>query len=153
MRQALFATVLLFLAGCGFHLKGDWDLSHLPAVGLNIPDEALRGAVEKHLTRQGVSISATAPVQITVQNVERERFQVAIGKTRNSREFELTEAIEVTVQKDEKLLGRTTLESRGTVQYQSGQYLGNVEEENQITAHLSDENAQRLIRYLRAISK
>lgn len=85
--------------------------------------------------------------------MERERFQVAIGKTRNSREFELTEAIEVTVQKDEKLLGRTTLESRGTVQYQSGQYLGNVEEENEITAHLSDENAQRLIRYLRAISK
>ena len=150
--RVFFSGILLLLASCGFHLKGQRDLAHIGAVQLHSDSEELAAVLQKKLAKSGVQVSASAPITLKITNFKRRRHQAAIGRVGQSKELEFFDNFQLTVGKDGREF-HTELASHAYLQYEASQYLGSIAEEKLVEQQLYQQDGDRVLRYLAAVCK
>ena len=165
MKKLCLFACLCLLSACGFHLKG------LSGSSLNFSDIYVLSTVEKPdasqqltyealldaLRESGVKLvdsEAASAHKLVVSNFRFHSREVAIGgDSGNSRELEISDSYSITLFKDNKNLGETTVQSRSNIAYSAGQFIGSLQEERNMHEQLARENAHSALRFIQTHTK
>lgn len=152
---ALLLSTLL-INGCGFHLRGmEVDLADtVDSVELidRSTDYILRSELERSLQEQGVSIVASADVQLQLLQSSKERRTSAYSSRAKSAEFELIKSSDFLIRAFGQTLLERRVEARRSYLYRETAAVGKNEEENMLWEEMNNDLARRILLALRGLS-
>jgi LPS-assembly lipoprotein len=158
MRAALAATLLVLVAGCGFHLRGSVSLSpRMSAPYLEVPDRytPFYGALVAALEDAGAVRAAgaeTASAVVRVHKDETGRNVLTISARNTPQEYEVFYTVAYSVVADGKeILPRQELSLTRVYAYDDTALLAKQHEEDDIRAALARELAALVMRRLAAL--
>lgn len=155
-KHTLLLTSSLLLSACGFHLKGQADTPPtIRALYLECAcDDTLAAAISNRLQSQGIQLISApgADLAVSISDPQQNTRDTAIGDSDRSKEVELSNSIHVRISKNGTTLSQQRIQSSAYIQYNSDTYLGNSSEANEARARLTQENTDKLIRYLSTVN-
>ncbi|MDO4877844.1 MAG: LPS assembly lipoprotein LptE [Neisseria sp.] len=149
MRCFTVAATCLFLAGCGFHLKGAQVYDNLPVRNWYVSGGDLQQQLESALRRaDGLPVAAKdAQASLVVNSVDEKKAVWVITRAALINEYLLVLDVKAEVVRDGKSEPVSVLVRR-RLEYADSEVLGKQEEEAMIWREMREEAAQQLVRRL-----
>lgn len=155
IKALLLMLLLLILSGCGFKLRGLYDIPEsLSQVALvsNSSDSQLERILEQALEANGVEISSQAPYRIELLEQRSERRTLSLDSSARASEYELRGEVSfrVTDQEGEELLPERTLMSERSYNVDSSNITASDSQEPVLRQQIHQDLAQQIMRqYIR----
>ena len=148
---------LLISSGCGFHLRGNSELSNqLPElfVQSDNPNAAIVSELNRWLRSANISLSESAQTTLTISDIKREKRTIAYDNRGKTALYELTLSLSIGVtQKTGKtLLGPTAIQARQPYNYNETDASAKDEEQALLEREMNAAMAIRIIRHLEKLS-
>jgi LPS-assembly lipoprotein len=155
-KTGLIALVVLGLAACGFHLRGESKLqtsfSTLALQGLE--GHQFRQIMVSRLEKSGVKLVKTAPYTILLLNEDSERRVSAYSTRAKSAGYELKRIVTFKIigpgQKEADVIA-TEMLSRRHLLFRQAELVGKLDEESMLWKEMHEELAERIVRKLESI--
>ena len=154
----LAACSLLFVSGCGFHLRGsEQGGAPLPPVAITGELGELRGELRARLRAAGgtvVETFAEAQWVVRLLSEERERRVLSVGSTGKVEEYEIHYAATFTIEDKagQTRLGPETLSQVRSYGFSESDVLGKDAEQDTLVKDMRREAAWQIVQRLRSLA-
>ncbi len=157
----LMGTVLVWLAGCGFHLRGRADLppelalTHIAYNQRDNPKSPLVWSLKRALEANGVEVTDSlelSTAQVRIINELQRRRVLATDAQGDAREYELSYEVSygVILAGGERLVPVETLRVSRNLFYAESEVLGRAEGEELMVNDMADDLAWSIIRRMQS---
>ncbi len=151
-------TSLLFVASCGFHLRGYDESSQLSArfdkTYVQISDNYLESQIKRLINNSGGKVvkDDEAITKVSISSIKKDKRQIALSGDGSLKEYEQTYNITVTVSDISNgiQLGNRKLSTIKFIQLDSRKILAGEEQSDIVKKNATRELAKRVMSYLRA---
>lgn len=156
IKLTIFVSLLVFLAACGFHLRGQVDLPvALRILNLEAQNAALltQNLLRQSLLSNGVTLAVDAPYTLKIINESGDRRVLSVTSNAKASEYELTQnlSFELLDTKGNKVSEEITISSYRTLQYDASAEIGKAQEEANLRREMKQYNAYNVLLRLKAV--
>ncbi len=157
MRTILSAMLVLMLAGCGFHLRGQAMLPYSTLYVSGPSGTSLTRALTRVLKSSGVRLvdrQADAEVGLIILSDVREKSILSLSGAGRAQEYELRERVSfriVTAQEPD--LPANEIVTQRTISFNDAQVLAKESEEALLYRDMENDTVQQLLRRLQAAKR
>ncbi len=162
IRVLAMCLVITALAGCGFHLRGHYELApELQVMKVHAPDSysTLARNIKRRLIALGVELpeagtESTNAYSLSILDEESDRRTVSYNDQVEAAEYELVSRIrfEVKSPQGSTVLGPVSVQTERVIIHSRGRLLGEADEEELLRREMQEETAHRVLGILRRLS-
>lgn len=157
MRGPIAAVLVLILAGCGFHLRGQATLPYATLFVSGPSGTSLTRSLPRVLKSSGVKVverKEDAEVSLIVLSDTREKSILSLSGAGRAQEYELRERVSFRiVTTKEPDLPASEIVTQRTISFNDAQVLAKESEESLLYRDMENDTVQQLLRRLQAAKK
>jgi LPS-assembly lipoprotein len=157
MREILIVVLIMCVAGCGFHLRGDATLPYATLYVSGPSGTSLTRALTRVLTSSKVKIverQEDAEVSLIILSDTREKSILSLSGAGRAQEYELRERVSFRiVTAKEPDLPLNEIVTQRTISFNDAQILAKESEEALLYRDMENDTVQQLLRRLQAAKK
>ena len=157
MRGPIAAVLVLILAGCGFHLRGQATLPYATLFVSGPSGTSLTRSLTRVLKSSGVKVverKEDAEVSLIVLSDTREKSILSLSGAGRAQEYELRERVSFRiVATKEPDLPASEIVTQRTISFNDAQVLAKESEESLLYRDMENDTVQQLLRRLQAAKK
>lgn len=157
MRGPIAAVLVLILAGCGFHLRGQATLPYATLFVSGPSGTSLTRSLTRVLKSSGVKVverKEDAEVSLIVLSDTREKSILSLSGAGRAQEYELRERVSFRiVTTKEPDLPASEIVTQRTISFNDAQVLAKESEESLLYRDMENDTVQQLLRRLQAAKK
>ena len=156
IKLTIFASLLVFLSACGWHLRGQVDVPVAYCIldlQANKATPLTQKLLRQSLLSNGITLSADAPYTLLITNEESDRRTLAVTSNAKASEYELTETLSFKLVDPVNQLSSDNIDvvSYRTLQYDASAEIGKAQEEQNLRREMKQSNAYNILLRLKAV--